>query len=369
MISVCIIAKNEQQNIERCLLSLKKTGFEIVVLDTGSTDDTKQIAQKYTDKVYDFEWCDDFAKAKNYAISKSSYDYVMIIDSDEFLEKIDVEVLKSLIKEKPNEVGRIKRRNIFTRKGIVNENLEWINRIFLKTRYHYEGSIHEQIVSIEEERYKTYQAPVIIKHTGYDLSEEQRKKKSKRNIDLLSKELSILENQKNYKEKSNSQVPYILYQLGKSYYMAEEYDKAVIFFREALCYDLDPNLEYVINMVHTYGYALINSGQAEEALLFENIYREFGNTADFEFLMGLIYMNNARFEDAIEHFFLATAYKECSVVGVNSYSAYYNIGVIYECLGYVSEAKEYYLLCGEYEPAKRQIRNLKIDSGEKGDNI
>lgn len=359
MISVCIIVKNEQENIEKCLLELQKTGFEIVVVDTGSTDHTKEVAQKYTDKVYDFEWCDDFAKAKNYAISKATYDYVMIIDSDEFVEQIDISALKELIKTRPYDVGRIRRRNIFTRQGLVNENQEWINRIFLKTKFHYEGSIHEQVTPLYGNSYQTYQAPVVIRHSGYDLTEGQRKKKSKRNITLLEKELTLLKRKEDHGSDRTSQIPYVLYQLGKSYYMAQEYEKAVEYFSEALSYDLNPHLEYVINMVQTYGYALINSGQAKKALLFENIYQEFGNTADFQFLMGLIYMNNARFEDAIEQFKLATLQKECSVVGVNSYSAYYNIGVIYECLGMLDEAKKYYLLCGDYEPAMRQIKKIE----------
>ena len=71
-ISVCSIVKNESKNIGKMLDSVSKFGFEIIVVDTGSTDDTKSIALKYTDKVYDFEWCDDFSAAKNYAASLAS---------------------------------------------------------------------------------------------------------------------------------------------------------------------------------------------------------------------------------------------------------------------------------------------------------
>ena len=78
-LSICIITKNEEENIERCLQSFQKYDFELVVVDTGSTDQTKNIAYKYTSHVYDFEWCDDFAAAKNYAVSKASEEYVMVI--------------------------------------------------------------------------------------------------------------------------------------------------------------------------------------------------------------------------------------------------------------------------------------------------
>lgn len=356
MLSVCIITKNEEKNITRCLECLKPYGFEIVVVDTGSADRTKEIALQYTDKVYDFVWRDDFAAAKNFAVSKATNPYVMIIDSDEFLENIDIEKLYELITQYPDAVGRIRRRNVFTRNGQRQENTEWINRIFLKEKFHYEGRIHEQITAIDgEDGYDTYQAPVVIEHSGYDLTPEERKQKAKRNFTLLIQELEHME-----QEPENEQIPYILYQLGKSCYMAEEYEKACEYFSRGLSFDLNPKLEYVIDMVETYGYALLNSGQAEAALFFENIYEEFGNSADFQFLMGLIYMNNACFQQAVKEFLKATRHKECRNKGVNSYSAYYNIGVIYECLEKKEEAVQYYEKCGDYEPAKKRLESMKL---------
>jgi tetratricopeptide (TPR) repeat protein len=121
---------------------------------------------------------------------------------------------------------------------------------------------------------------------------------------------------------------------------------------------LNPKLEYVIDMVESYGYALLNDGRAEEALAFEGIYEEFGDSADFQFLMGLIYMNNQRFEDAIAEFLKATQHTECRNVGVNSFAAFYNVGVICECLGRKEEAMDYYRKCGSYEPALRQLEEL-----------
>lgn len=363
MLSVCIITKNEEKNIASCLRCLKPYGFELIVADTGSADGTREIALQYTENVYDFPWCNDFAAAKNFAVSKASYPYVMVIDSDEFLEKIDVDKLSQMIKQYPDRVGRIRRRNIFTRNGQQQENQEWINRIFPKDKFHYEGRIHEQITAMDGNEYETYQAPVVIEHTGYDLTPEERKEKANRNFTLLMQELECLEEEAQQEEKENGQenqqIPYILYQLGKSCYMAEEYGKACEYFSKGLSYDLNPKLEYVIDMVETYGYALLNSGQAEMALSFENIYEAFGNSADFQFLMGLIYMNNARFERAIEEFQKATRHKECRNKGVNSYSAYYNIGVIYECLGKKEEAVKYYKKCGAYEPAEKRLISMK----------
>ena len=398
-LSVCIIAKNEEKNIRRCLESLKSYNFEIVVVDTGSTDDTEKIAQQYTDRVYHFQWKNNFSSARNFAISKSTKTYVMSIDCDECIDYIDVKKLQNLLAERKKQVGRIKIRNHLTKSGTGQENTEWINRIFSKELFHYEGCIHEQVTAMNGEEYETYQAPVVILHTGYDLPENERKQKAERNINLLQQELqrlliAFLQKQDAYvnvmddvglknddennkrcvqrifsmieagndlavKLQHEEQLPYILYQLGKGYYMAGDYREACTYFSCALSFDLNPKLEYVIDMVETYGYAMLNSDQADNALFFENIYEEFGNTADFQFLMGLIYMNNARFEDAVSEFLKATKHSASRNVGANSYMAFYNIGVIYECLGRADEAKRYYEMCGGYEPAERRLKKLR----------
>lgn len=371
MLSVCIITKNQEKNIERCLKALSGYGFELVVVDTGSTDQTKKLAEKYTENVYEFAWCDDFAAAKNYAVSRAGNNLVLMVDSDEFLEPLTreaIEMTEEQLRNHPDEVGRIRIRNVFMRDGVQQENQEWINRIFDRRKFHYEGRIHEQIVSQQNKDYQTWISPLTFIHTGYDLSLEERIEKARRNIRLLEQELSQVRAKM---EKSTGetvfsqetaelegQLTYLLYQLGKSYYIAGDYQQACAYFSEGLSYDLNPSLEYVIDMVETYGYALLNSGQEQTALFFENIYQEFGKSADFQFLMGLIYMKNARFEDAVQEFEKALCQKECRSVGVNSYAASYNIGVIYECLGNTEKAKAYYLRCGEYSLAQKRLESM-----------
>lgn len=368
-LSVCIITKNEQQNIERCLKSLQPYGMEVVVVDTGSTDDTKKVAAQYTESIYDFAWCDDFAAAKNFAVSKAKNPYVLMMDSDEYIEVFDAVVLEKQLRENPQKVGRIRCHNIFSRDGMMGGNREWINRVFAKEMFHYQGRIHEQVVAADGAKYETYLTSIEIGHTGYDLSEEARRQKTQRNITLLERELERLLKERGVKTvqedfgrqaapDEDNEIPYIVYQLGKSYYMAREFILACEYFAQGLSYDLNPKLEYVIDMVETYGYALINSGRADDALFFEGIYGEFGDTADFQFLMGLIYMNNARFEDAIAEFLKAAGNKKCRTLGLNSYAAYYNIGVIYECLGDVDRARIYYKECGDYEPAKKRLETI-----------
>ena len=361
MLSVCIITKNEKQNIRRCLEALAPYDFELVVADTGSTDGTLKIAREYTDRVYEFSWRDDFAAAKNFAISKATREFVMVVDADEFLEPVDADRIGetlAMLKQNPDMVGRVYRRNVFVRDGQEQENDEWLNRIFARDKFCYEGRIHEQLVERDGSAYETFCTGFSFVYTGYDLPEEQRKEKAMRNIRLLVVELEQLEKKAMEQETTADfveKITYVLYQLGKGYYMAGDYAKACDYFARALSYDLNPKLEYVIDMVETYGYALINCGRAGDALFFQNIYEEFGQTADFQFLMGLIYMNNELFDAAVQEFKKATTHRECRSRGVNSYAAYYNIGVIYECLGEAKEAQKYYRKCGTYEPALRRL--------------
>lgn len=95
-ISLCMIVKNEEDVLERCLESSKSIADEIIIVDTGSTDKTKEIALKYTDKVYDFKWVEDFSKARNFAFSKATKDYQMWLDADDVITKENIDRILKL---------------------------------------------------------------------------------------------------------------------------------------------------------------------------------------------------------------------------------------------------------------------------------
>ena len=109
----------------------------------------------------------------------------------------------------------------------------------------------------------------------------------------------------------NGASPYTYYQIGKSYYMQKDYEKASEYFEKGLEYDLNPKLEYVQDMVETYGYSLLNQKRIQEMMFLENVYNEFAVSADYVFLMGLAYMNNGLFDKAIDEFNKAKLYKLC----------------------------------------------------------
>lgn len=349
MLSVCIIVKNEEKLIEQCLKHLLLLEYEIIVVDTGSTDKTREVAFKYTDKVFDYPWHEDFAAARNYAISKASNDYVLMVDSDEILVSYDKKELEALIGKYPDGIGRLLIANEYIRNNEKYRVISRVSRLFSKNLYHYQGRIHEQIVPISKGSTAgiIYDIPLRVNHSGYDGNLEIRRKKTERNISLLKKELD---------ERGDD--PYILYQLGKAFYMQEDYLAACGVFDRALYFDLDPRLDYVQDMVESYGYAFLNSQQYEKAMQLMGVYDEFAVSADFVFLMGLIYMNNAMFNEAIGEFVKAAGMEVHRTEGVNSYRAFYNIGVIYECLGAVKKAIKYYEKCGNYEPALKRLANI-----------
>ncbi len=358
-ISVCIIAKNEEKHIEECCKRLKPYGFEIVLIDTGSTDRTVELARKYTDNIYYFEWCNDFGAAKNYAMQKASHDWILSLDCDEYLEVLDLDSLQKYMNQYPRSAGRILIRNRFTENGQTAYEQVWVSRLINRNFYHFEGAIHEQLVpkaiSSKENKLKpeqplikqVYNAPITILHVGYDGSEEEMEEKSKRNILLLQKELEI-----------KGADPYIYYQLGQSYRKLHDYEKACRYLDLGLSMDVDPSLDYVQTMVESYGYTLLDLNRYQDALKLLGVYDEFATRADFVFLMGLIYMNNGLFEEAIHEFEKATTMEEFAVDGVNSYKAFYNIGVIYECTGYTDEARKAYEKCGDYEAARIRLQDI-----------
>ena len=275
----------------------------------------------------------------------------MVLDSDEFAQTVELLEIKRLIGENPFNIGRLLCVNEISRNGVSFRSKERIKRLFPRKLYQYKGAVHEQIVPIIEDNKlddrEAYPIPLTIIHTGYDGTLEIRKKKSERNIKLLKIE------QERYPED-----PYILYQLGKSYYMEEDYANAYNYFGQALYCDLDPRLDYVQDMVESYGYSMLNTEKYEDALQLLNIYDEFSHSADFVFMLALVLMNNGKFNESIREFLKAAEKPDAKMEGVNGYLAYYNIGIIFECLGDINGAIKYFEKCGNYEAAKKRLEIL-----------
>ena len=351
-ISVCIISKNEEQYIEKCLQSLGRYDWEIIVTDTGSTDNTISLALKYTNHIYHFPWNNNFSDARNFGISHASHKWILNIDCDEYLENQDSseELLRKLtpVLNTPQLLGMIHITNPIAGTKHLS-SVEPVARLFQRDYYQYSGKIHEQPVPIHEKKEIYYtDTPLSFYHAGY-ADKITLSQKSNRNIQLLKDALS-----------ESPDDPYLWQQLGQSYYVINDYANALQAFDRGLSFDVNPRLQYVQNMVEAYGYCLLELKQFQQALQLENIYDTFCSRADFVFLMGLIYMNNGLFDKAIAEFEKATTIPNHSVQGVNSYLAYYNAGVICECSGQKEKAYAYYRQCGNYEPAKERLKSTTI---------
>lgn len=147
-ISLCMIVKNEEKVLARCLDSLKGLMDEIIIVDTGSWDKTKEIAAKYTDKIYDFEWVDDFAAARNFAFSKAGMEYIYSADADEILSEENrqrfMTLKKTLLPE--IEIVQMKYGNQLEFGTVYNFDEEYRPKLFKRLRtFVWEEPIHEAV--------------------------------------------------------------------------------------------------------------------------------------------------------------------------------------------------------------------------------
>jgi len=343
-----MIVKDEEHSLKQCLVRLKGKVEEVIIVDTGSIDRTKELALEFTDKVYDFEWCNDFSKARNFAISKASFDWILVLDADEEVVDFDKKKVEEFTTSNEEVVGRIKRINIFEDSHGDKRHIERVNRLFNKNFYYYSGSIHEQVTSIKGKVYETSEIDIMAEHNGYSREVINRTSKLERNISMLITAIN-----------DNNKDPYLFYQLGKSYFMSKDYLKACEQFVLSLGLQTDFNLEYVIDLVNSYGYALLNSERYSEAMGIKKYEKLYGHMVDFQFLLGNVYMNNGEFTDAVESFTKCLKLKEGSIEGIDSYLSNYNLGVIFECCGKIKEAINFYKKCGKYAPANVRLNILE----------
>ena len=194
-----------------------------------------------------------------------------------------------------------------------------------------------------------------------------------RSIELLQMELdnficssSMLRNTSSHTDEDlqeaapevQNEVGYLLYTLGKSFYMIEDYATAAQYFETGLAFNLDVRDDYVIEMVKGYGLSLLNSNQGREGIVLEAVYDDFSAYADFCMLMGLIYFEQKQYEQAVIEFAKATNEKPDAIEGSNSYLSYYYAGQCREKQYRMDEAKEFYRKAGNYEPAKERLERI-----------
>ena len=187
-VSLCLIVKNEEKCLARCLESFKGVADEICIIDTGSTDSTVSIAKKYDAKIDFFEWNNNFSDARNASLALATKEWVIVVDADEYLRQEDKTVLLNALKRVEFDGFLIKTLN-FNQEGTNNHIVNLNQRIFKNNgNFKYEGRIHEQVKYINAGLKVGGFATIDVGffHTGYLRTEREEKQKNKRNLEILS---------------------------------------------------------------------------------------------------------------------------------------------------------------------------------------
>jgi glycosyltransferase involved in cell wall biosynthesis len=201
-LSCGLIVKNEQEMLPACLKSIKDAD-EIVVVDTGSTDKTKEIASKYTDKIYDFPWIDDFAAARNFAISKCTGDWILSVDADHIIQT-PIKKIKEEIKKAKGKVLMIKSK--------AGKHTHWRDVLFKNDKeVFWVGKVHECLSILTKEKVNVERVCNYSKNHYKDPD---------RNLRILLK--------------SDTNLPRIQFYLGREYFEKKKYDEPIQWFEKYL---------------------------------------------------------------------------------------------------------------------------------------
>lgn len=346
-ISVCIITKNEAEHLQKCLEALSPYPFEIVVTDTGSEDNSVEIARRYTDRVYEFAWINDFSAARNFTADHASHNMILSLDTDEFLTALDLEGLQTLIEQNPRAVGRIRRLDYFETNQEKHCQICSIDRIYNRRYYHYDKPIHETLIPSTRSPYTAYAAPVEAEHVGYLGSESELQKKALRDMELLFHEI----------ERKPGD-PYNYFQVAQSYMLMRDQENALAYFRKAMEHCPDPLADYTHILVYNYGHLLLEQGLTGEASFLLSYYENYSNNMDYLCLVGLYWLQQNQPLKALPEYVKALTAPERDAADFREPSYY--IGYIYELFGKKEMARTHYLNCGvDYAPAAEALQRLE----------
>lgn len=308
-ISQCMIVKNEENNIERALSWGKQVMWEQIVVDTGSTDRTVELAKRMGAKVCHFSWIDDFSAAKNYAIEQCSGDWIAILDADEYMVTEDAQKLPKLLEE-------LERRGL---EGLTTgwQQLDDEGKIFSSGTQvrifrnmpdiRYRRRIHEQLEAVGGRELKLGDVveEISIFHTGYQ--KEQLEKKSGRNLRLIQAELD--EKPDDYE---------MMGYMGDEYFGDREREKAAYWYSQAIGHMPDKLPEYdqrsAVTFTNLLGILAGGEHPSRDKIMqvYEQAVSRLPQEADFDYTMGRFFAAQGQAEQA-------TAYLETALHKLNTY--------------------------------------------------
>ena len=146
-LSLCMIVRDEEDVLGRCLESVKDLADEIIIVDTGSSDRTKEIAAYYTDRIYDFEWCDDFSAARNFAFSKGTKDFLMWLDADDVIPGEEAERFRSFKENLTPDTDVVMMPYAVSFDGAGRSTFTYYRERIVRNHagYYFQGRVHEAV--------------------------------------------------------------------------------------------------------------------------------------------------------------------------------------------------------------------------------
>ncbi|HEV7384086.1 MAG TPA: glycosyltransferase [Phenylobacterium sp.] len=338
-LTLVMIARDEAASIARALESVRPHVDRMIVLDTGSVDDTRAIATACGAEVHEFAWCDDFAAARNAALAHSDAAWNLVLDADEWMEGgADALGPAALPADRADFLGEVRIASRMDQAGVQGIGQSWIARV-LPRGVGYEGRLHEQPAS----DLPRVRLAIDIGHDGY--AAENLARKGSRNETLLMRELEAA-----------PQEPYLWFQMGKEHQARGRNPQAALCFGEAL--RLAPaRVPWRHALVVRGMIALKADGRLADALaLADAEVANWLDSPDFYFVVGDLYLEAASLEPerALDHFLpvVESAWKRCleigerpeldgAVAGRGGHMAAHNLAVFYGTLGQSAQAAEY----------------------------
>ncbi|MBP3909032.1 MAG: glycosyltransferase [Turicibacter sp.] len=256
-LSLCMIVKNEANCLSRCLESMKVIADEIVIIDTGSTDETIKIAKTYGAIIKTYEWNNNFAEARNFALSFATKEWILVLDADEYLRDEDEALFLELLSNENVDSYYIKTLN-FTEPNNINSCIVNLNhRLFRNHKgFHYVGAIHEQLISNQSVVSKI--SNLGFYHTGYLKEVVKAKNKPKRNGKILEEILK--------QEPDNT---FHQFNLANEMFQLGKYDEAIQLYNQAYEHT-SPQQGYMPKLIVFRINALVANGEDKKALAAAN---------------------------------------------------------------------------------------------------
>lgn len=342
-LSVCLIVKDEEKHLVRCLTSIAKAADEIIVVDTGSKDNTVQIAHQYTDKVFSVDWQDNFSDARNFTLSKATGDWVLFLDGDEALEMKSIPALKERINSTETEGYLIKVLNYYEHANKLEMAPDVVFRLFRNRKdYKYSGAIHEQIcdniLAVNPRAKIEVAEDIYIYHYGYMKDEIKAKKKKERNTKLLEKEV-----QRTPDNLLNR------FHLGVEYFRSGKIEKALGEFLIVL-EKVNVRAVYAPKLMRYVAKCWYLMGKLEDSLKFvkETWKPHFPDQGDLYYLQGVICRELGRYAEAYNAFIQCLSISTQPAYYASLYwqykdKIYFQIGQLAEYYMDKDAALEYYV--------------------------